>query len=123
MTDGGRLTRVCEANPGGMLALRTGTTSGTVVVDIDPGHGGQIASAAMPQTACVATGSGGWHLYYRHPGSPVPCSQGRLGVGIDVRGHGGYVVLPPSIHPATKRPYRWVRGRPTVGIPPALLDA
>jgi bifunctional DNA primase/polymerase-like protein len=120
-TDPDRLSAMCRAHPNGMLALRTGAASGTVVIDIDPGHGGRIDPARMPVTACVATGSGGWHLYYRHPGTPVLCSQGRLGVGIDIRADGGYVVLPPSIHPATKRPYRWIGGRPMVEMPPALL--
>lgn len=122
-TDIGRLAAMCQARPGGMLALRTGAPSGTVVVDVDPDHGGRIDPDRMPRTACVATGSGGWHLYYRHPGTPVLCSQGRLAQGVDVRGDGGYVVLPPSIHPATKRPYRWVGSHPVVEMPPALLDA
>ncbi|WP_433051685.1 bifunctional DNA primase/polymerase [Dactylosporangium sp. CS-033363] len=122
-TDARRIQAMCAANPRGLLALRTGAPSGTVVVDIDPGHGGQVDPALMPPTASVATGSGGWHLYYRHPAEPVLCSQGRLGNGIDVRADGGYVVLPPSIHPRTGRPYRWVGGRAMVEMPRALVAA
>ncbi|WP_426514821.1 bifunctional DNA primase/polymerase [Dactylosporangium sp. McL0621] len=122
-TDAERLTAMCAANPRGMLAIRTGAPSGVVVVDIDPAHGGRIDSALMPQTACVATGSGGWHLYYLHPGTAVLCSQGRLGAGVDVRADGGYVVAPPSVHPRTGRPYRWVGGRALVEMPPALVEA
>jgi bifunctional DNA primase/polymerase-like protein/SLOG family YspA-like protein len=121
-TDADRLTAMCRAAPRGMLALRTGTAAGVVVVDIDPDHGGRLDPALMPETACVATGSGGWHLYYRHPGPAVPCSQARLGEGIDVRGDGGYVVLPPSAHPRTGRPYRWVGARPMVEMPPPLIE-
>ena len=28
-------------------------------------------------------------------------------MGLDVRGHGGYIVLAPSIHPDTGRRYEW----------------
>jgi hypothetical protein len=31
-------------------------------------------------------------------------------LGLDLKGHDGYVVLPPSRHPATGQPYRW--GKP-----------
>jgi hypothetical protein len=37
----------------------------------------------------------------------VGCSVGKLGRGLDVRGEGGYVVAPPSIHPETARAYSW----------------
>ena len=29
--------------------------------------------------------------------------------GVDIKADGGYVCAPPSIHPGTRRPYRWVR--------------
>ncbi|MEV2241747.1 bifunctional DNA primase/polymerase, partial [Micromonospora sp. NPDC049891] len=122
-TDPERVAAIVAAVPNGQLALRTGAASGTVVVDIDPAHGGRttmtdlIGRGLLPPTAYVVTGSGGWHLYYRHPGHRVPCSQGKpgqgLGPGVDVRADGGYVVLPPSVHPRTGRPYRWATGRDT----------
>ncbi|MEU0557433.1 bifunctional DNA primase/polymerase [Dactylosporangium sp. NPDC006015] len=118
-----RVTAMVAAQPDGLLAIRTGAVAGLVVVDIDPGHGGALDPALMPETACVVTGSGGWHLYYRHPGTTVLNSQGRLGEGIDVRGDGGYVVAPPSIHPRTGRPYRWIGDRPVVEMPPPLVTA
>ncbi|GAA2599076.1 bifunctional DNA primase/polymerase [Dactylosporangium fulvum] len=122
-TDPDRIEAMVSWNPGSMLAIRTGAPSGTVVIDIDPGHGGRVDPALMPETACVATGSGGWHLYYLHPGTAVLCSQGRVADGIDVRADGGYVVAPPSIHPRTGRPYRWTGGRSLVEMPPALVEA
>ncbi|MEU5944151.1 bifunctional DNA primase/polymerase [Micromonospora sp. NPDC047465] len=132
-TDPNRVAAIVDAVPRGQLALRTGTASGLVVVDIDPGHGGAdtlallIADGLTPCTARVRTGSGGLHLYYRHPGRHVPCSQGKpgqgLGPGIDVKADGGYVVLPPSVHPRTSRPYRWIPGQPVKEMPPALLTA
>ncbi|GAA0734613.1 bifunctional DNA primase/polymerase [Dactylosporangium roseum] len=122
-TDPDRIAAMMAAQPGGMLAVRTGAVSGLVVIDIDPAHGGRVDPVVMPETACVVTGSGGWHLYYRHPGSAVPCSQGRIDAGVDVRGDGGYVVAPPSVHPRTGRPYRWLDTRPVVEMPPPLIAA
>lgn len=116
-----RIRAMFAAVPSGMLAIRAGAASGLVVVDIDPDHGGRVDPDLMPTTTYVRTGSGGWHLYYRHPGQPIPNSAGRLGPGVDVRGDGGYVVAPPSIHPRTRLPYRWVGGHPMVEMPPALV--
>ena len=76
----------------------------------------------MTPTATVATGGGGWQLYYRHPGGPtLPALPGVPGV--DIKADGGYVVAPPSIHPGTRQPYRWVGGRPVNEMPPALRAA
>ncbi|MEV0325097.1 bifunctional DNA primase/polymerase [Micromonospora echinospora] len=132
-TDPDRVAAIIAAVPRGQLALRTGTAAGVVVVDVDPGHGGAdtltqlVADGLTPPTAWVRTGSGGLHLYYRHPGQHVPCSQGKpgqgLGPGVDVKADGGYVVLPPSAHPRTGRPYRWMPGHPVQEMPPALLTA
>ena len=121
-TDPQRIEAMREESPRGLLALRTGAPSGLVVVDIDPAHGGVLMPDPMPPTAHVVTGSGGLHLYYTHPGTPVPSSQGRLGPGIDVKADPGYVVLPPSVHPRAKRPYLWAGGHP-VEMPPALIGA
>ncbi|AEB44209.1 bifunctional DNA primase/polymerase [Micromonospora maris AB-18-032] len=127
-TDPDRAAAIVRAVPTGQLALRTGAASGVVVVDVDPAHGGRdsmnalIADGLLPPTAYVVTGSGGLHLYYRHPGQPVPCSQGKpgqgLGPGIDVKADGGYVVLPPSVHPRTGRAYRWAPDRAMEEMPP-----
>jgi hypothetical protein len=91
--------------PGSNVAIRTGTVSGLVVVDIDYRHGGDETlrslargKAAMPPTQVVRTGDG-FHLYFSSPPMAVPNDSGvRLGPGIDVRGDGGYVIAPPSRH-------------------------
>ncbi|GIH11798.1 DNA primase [Rhizocola hellebori] len=115
--------------PRPMLAIRTGLASRLVVVDVDPDHGGEdtltglVSDDLCPPTLLVRTGSGGRHLYYRHPGGKAPCSQGRLGPGIDIRGDGGYVVAPPSIHPRTHTAYEWIRAWPVAEMPSALVKA
>lgn len=121
--DPDRVTAMLDAIPGGLLAVRTGTPSGLVVVDIDPRHGGHVDPALMPPTRAAATGGGGWHLYYRHPGIRVASRALPGRSGVDIKADGGYVVLAPSIHPVTGQAYRWLpTRRPVREMPPPLHD-
>ena len=95
------------------LGVVAGFGSGLVVIDIDPRHGGndsldglQTKHGKLPDTATVITGSGGQHIYFKHPGGRVPNSAGAIGAGIDVRGDGGFVVGPGSVH-ACGGVYEW----------------
>lgn len=126
------IRRMLAMVPYGMLAVRTGIPSGLVVVDVDPDAGGMdslselIRGGLTPPTRYVVTGSGGLHLYYRHPGpqARIPISASKLAPGIDIRADGGLAVLPPSIHPATGRPYRWAdRSARIQEMSPALRAA
>jgi hypothetical protein len=99
--------------PTANVGIRTGAVSHLVVLDIDPPHGGDDSLESLigdeqplPPTITVLTGSGGCHLYFTHPGGTVHNSSSTLGPGIDVRGDGGYVIAPPSLHIAGD-PYRW----------------
>jgi hypothetical protein len=64
---------------------------------------------ALPDTVRARTGGGGLHLLFRHPGGTqaIPNAVG-LRPGIDIRGDGGYLVVPPSRH-ASGREYEWER--------------
>jgi hypothetical protein len=97
------------------LGLRTGEDAKLFVLDVDPRHGGDNTLATLvarycplPKTVCCRTGSGGRHYYFRYPATRVRNRAGFL-PGLDIRGQGGYVVLPPSIHP-DGGPYAWVDG-------------
>lgn len=112
--------------PDANVAIVTGILSGLIVVDVDPGHGGdsslrrlERAHSKIPATMTAKTGGGGRHLYFLHPGDEL---RNRVGVypGIDVRGDGGYIVAPPSLHPSGKH-YVWVRARGPDKIEPAAL--
>lgn len=101
-----------------------------VVLDIDPRHGGEhltyfeMTDARMLPTTLTSIsgrGDGGRHLWWLHPGGKL--SAARLPDGIDVKTHAGYVVAPPSIHPATGNPYRWAcKTLPPAEMPPWLAD-
>lgn len=83
--------------PDANIGIITGAISGIVVADVDPRHGGDIEEARRlgPSDYSVTTRAAGLHLYYIHPGKPVPNGTNRI-PGVDVRGDGGYVVAPGS---------------------------
>jgi hypothetical protein len=90
-----------------------GAISGIVVIDIDPRNGGVVSEwlSKYPTDCFVITGNSGAHLYYRHPGGIV--ENIHPAKGVDIKGDGGYVVAPPSLHPETGRAYIWMgRGEP-----------
>lgn len=70
-----------------------GLDSGDQVLnDLAAAHG-----LRLPDTYTVSTPSGGRHRYYRSPSRRrLGNSAGRLGWLVDTRGHGGYVVAPPT---------------------------
>ena len=114
--------------PQANVGVRTGTVSGLVVVDVDPDHGGLDTirrlhrTRGLPRGLRVRTGSGGWHLYFAHPGGLVPNSAGTaLGPGVDVRGDGGYVIAPPSRH-LSGGTYRWHGPFVVPELPDHLLE-
>lgn len=97
--------------PRANIGIATGNPSGTFVLDVDPRHGGDEALAdlerhhgALPETVMSFTG-GGRHLLFRHVAG-IRNSSGKLGPGLDIRGDGGYVVAPPSVH-ESGRLYSW----------------
>jgi len=105
------------------IGLVCGAISGLIVLDVDIGHGGQesLKKYDVPTTPIVQTGSGGFHLYFKHPGHHVGNFAGKL-PGFDLRGDGGFVVLPPSVHP-NGRQYTWLTAPATALAPaPAWLQ-
>ncbi len=86
------------------IAIITGAISGLVVIDIDPKHGG--TTDGLPHCDMVVkTGSGGWHYYYVMPDEGYGNSHDGA-IGRDVRGNGGYVIAPPTIHESGNA-YEW----------------
>lgn len=111
-------TRWPDAN----IAITTGTISGLVVVDVDADKDGETTlelleavHGPLPETVRAITGGDGWHHLYQHPGDEdLRNTAGKLGAGIDTRGDGGYIVVPPSVHSSGQR-YEWA-------VSPAELD-
>src|SRR5262245_27002419 len=110
------------------IGLATGERSGVFVVDLDQkdgknGIGEFMAMGPVPDTLTSATPTGGAHLYFRRPTDfVVGSNSNRLAPGIDIRGEGGYVVLPPSPHKRGGE-YRWLNPEAEIAeAPPWLLD-
>ena len=86
---------------------------------------------SVPDTLEQRTGGGGRQLFFRLPkagrwdvknynrGLRLP--SGRL-AAIDLKTDGGYVLLPPSLHPVTGDAYAWTSTAEPAECPPALLD-
>lgn len=80
------------------------------VLDIDTKHDGydsllplQEIVGELPKTLQITTGAGGAHFWYKTD-KPIGNKVELAGLpGIDVRGLGGYVVAPPSLHRFGKR--------------------
>ncbi|HLZ24738.1 MAG TPA: phage/plasmid primase, P4 family [Ktedonobacterales bacterium] len=134
-----------KLRPHANIGIPTGAASGWVILDIDPRHGGSLedlqarlrdrwpAQRSFSLTTQTArTGGGGWHLVFRHPGAGiiVPCvkpfqrlsAAGQLVAdpAYDIKGDGGYIVAPPSVHPNGPR-YTWLDRTPIADMPEWLI--
>ncbi len=106
-TDPAKITAWWAEFPEANVGIACG--NGLVILDVDAGHGGDDSiidleqeHGKLPDTPMVLTGGGGRHYYF----SGEAKNKVALALGIDVRGDGGYVVAPPSIHP-NGRTYLW----------------
>lgn len=114
-----RLKAYIESHPNSNIAVRTGSWSDRlVVIDVDA-HGvdGRVfmrnferTHGRLPVTVTILTPSGGIHLWFIWPeGLELPRNSVNAGLGVDIRGEGGYALIPPSQVDGT--PYRFADGR------------
>jgi Bifunctional DNA primase/polymerase, N-terminal/Primase C terminal 1 (PriCT-1) len=109
--------------PNANIAVPTGGRSGVLVVDVD--HPASLDAleakhGKFSETRTHSTGSGGMHLIFAYPeGSGIRNSAGKLGEGLDVRGEGGYIIVPPS---RTTGPYGVLDALPLADTPPWLIE-
>lgn len=101
------------------IGLACGPRAGMWALDVDPRHGGdrsiaelQARHGRLPRSLRSLTGGDGVHIVFAWPeGGLTVRNSTQLPDGLDVRGEGGYIVLPPSLHVSGQR-YAW-------GIPPS----
>lgn len=105
------------------VAMPTGPLNGLFVLDIDPRHGGNETFAQLitdhgplPPTWQAKTQSGGTHYFFRWDEQRPVMNRVDVLPGLDFRGEGGYVLLPPS---RVEGVYEWVRSPSKFQLLPA----
>jgi hypothetical protein len=119
--------------PNAMIGAPTGPASGIWAIDLDLDPAKKIDGKAtldqlttqrgpLPPTWVTVTPRGGRHLLFAWDSNvEIRNSASKIGPGIDVRGNGGYICLPPSRN-ATGGAYQWEPGGPrNVALAPPWL--
>jgi hypothetical protein len=131
-TDAAAVRSWWTAHPDAMIAFPTGQAIGAWVLDVDDPAAFEAACPfELPATRRCVTGKG-YHLYFGFdPQQEVRNAQIKMVdgerrwpfpnlPGAEVRGNGGYVIVPPSLHPNGKR-YSWAPEGPPAQPPAELL--
>jgi len=112
-TDPEQIRKWWKTWPQANIGIATGAVSNLVVLDNDIYKGGDVvlrdlerSYSQLPETVLSLTGGGGEQYFFVHPGAYIKNGVESLGTGLDIRGDGGYVVAPPSLHASGKR-YAW----------------
>ena len=117
-----QIARWWHAEPSRNVAAATGAVSGVFVIDVDgPAAEAELRKLGdLPETATVFTARGA-HRWFEYPDATcIRNSAGKLAPGVDVRATGGFVLVPPSIHPSGTR-YRWAESGTTIAAAPSWL--
>jgi hypothetical protein len=123
-----------EQYPNAMIGAPMGPASNLWAIDLDLDPARKIDGkatldqlvtqrGALPPTWATITPRGGRHLIFSwDPNVEIRNSTSKIGPGVDVRGNGGYICLPPSRN-ATGGTYQWEPGGPQNAIlaPPWLV--
>ena len=115
-TDEAQIRKWWGKYPKALIGVPTGARIGLFVIDLDPADGecvddvrARLEAAVGPLPACPIseTQSGGWHLWFKNPEGDMPRNSAARIPGVDWRGQGGYVIVPPSTMSDGKA-YRWL---------------
>lgn len=79
------------------VGIVTGSVSNLVVLDLDGPNGLAFAQKHGVKSSLVSLTGSGKHLWYQHV-EGIKNSASAIAPGVDVRGEGGYIVAPPSLH-------------------------
>jgi len=95
-------------------------------VDAPPKKDGIAALQALtakhgpiPERPMIRTGGGGYALIFAHAGEPLRGCSGLPAPGLDPRRGAQTITLPPTLHHATGRTYRWITPPWELTPPPA----
>lgn len=145
-TDPAQVAAWWKQHPDALIGCRV--PEDVVILDIDPRHNGDATWRELEasygkitegRTHRSGRGDGGSHIWFTRPGEKMSAkplhewarrsntghSTGKTGwsSGIDILHHDQrYTILPPSLHPETRKPYEWVSKSKPVAMPPWLID-
>jgi len=109
--------------PDANIGMATGHLSGWVIIDCDSEEAANRFIEEYPEakdTLQVQTGRGK-HYYFEFEEGIRNDAGKLLGLGIDIRGEGGFVIIPSSIH-ANGKPYRWLNKIKPIKLPDKLRE-
>lgn len=111
----------------GGVGFITGEISGVVVIETDGLDGETVLDmfahlhGPLPDTLVIRSGSHrGFHRHFKHPGHRVT-TVANANIKVDVRGDGGFCVLPPSCHKSGGL-YEVVHQAEPAELPKGLLE-
>ena len=78
-----------------------------------------VAHGPLPPRPTTRSGGGGLALFFSYRGEPIIGRSGHPALGIDPRRGRQSLTIPPSSHPDTGLPYRWVVAPWDLAPPPA----
>ncbi len=109
--------------PGAGLAIALGPASGLTALDLDhdvDGLHARVRAAAGPSPV-AKRGQKGATLFYRHGGERSRSFRRSGQTVAEVLADGRLVILPPTIHPGTGRPYEWLTEATLLDVAPGSL--
>lgn len=119
--------QMLSTRPEGLLAVRTGSVSGLFVIDAEGTDRVKCGRTGLDviedydwwgDTLKAETSGGGLHLYYRLEPGTTMSSRNRVLHNVDIKGDGGYVVVPPAVG---RRWLNWVAREGSAEVPSAEL--
>ncbi len=107
-TDVAKIRRWWKKFPEANIGIATGQASKIIVLDVDNKGEGAASTirkliqdkGEFPQSIVAQSGGGGFHFYFSMREEETIANATNLFEleGLDVRGDGGYIIVPPSIH-------------------------
>lgn len=120
-TDSRLVEQMWAVHAGANVGLATGKVA---VFDADGQAGLDTLKSLgqLPRTLVARTPRGGWHFYYDPAGAEIRSRNApraeKGGPGLDIKGHGGFVLLPPSR--TDRGEYAWANDAPIAPLPEFL---
>lgn len=123
-TDRATIRRWWREWPDANVGIACSSVHGPIVLDIDGPEGwATVNELELPPTReATSRRAHRRHFYFDPPTSGIEVKRHiKVRPEFDVLGDGGYVVAPPSVHPATGRRYKWLNEYQLAPLPDSVV--